>query len=295
MRLTVASLLLASKSRADFRYKTRQCVTIGLMKNLHKKYFPEPASGTSMDMQKITAMRAGGKILGNILRDLKAFVQPGMTGKEIDAWVRAEIVKRGAEVAYDFLEEPFPGAICISVNDALVHGAPNDEPLALGDKVSFDLDVRYQGYYTDSAFTMLVGGQGSPAVKQMIATTEKAMWAGIEQVRSGARIGDIGYAVEKVLVRGKLGVIENYVGHGIGRTMHEAPDVPNYGMRHRGYQLKAGDTICIEPMSCLGKPANYVDQESNWTVRMKDGSISCHCEHTILVLPDGYEVLTLPD
>jgi methionyl aminopeptidase len=129
----------------------------------------------------------------------------------------------------------------------------------------------------------------------MIKTTERAMWAGIDAVKAGARIGDIGYAVEKVLRAGKLGVIENYVGHGIGKEMHMRPDIPNYGSRGHGYMLKAGDTICIEPMSCLGKPANYVDRESNWTVKMKDGSIGCHCEHTVLVTEDGCEVLTLAD
>lgn len=246
----------------------------------------------SEDLQeKIIAMREGGKILGGLLQDLREYVQPGMTGKEIDAWVRAEIVKRGAKVAYDYLDEDFPGAICISVNDTLVHGAPNDEPLEEGDKVSFDLDILYKGYYTDSAFTMLVGNEGPAAVKAMIKTTENAMWAGINEVRAGAKIGDIGYAVEKVLRKGKLGVIENYIGHGIGREMHMKPDVPNYGIRGHGYVLQTGDTICIEPMSCLGKPANYVD-ETNWSVKMKDGSIGCHCEHTILVTEDGCEVLT---
>lgn len=243
--------------------------------------------------QKVDAMRKGGKILGGLLQDLRNYVKTGMTGKEIDAWVRTEIERRGAKVAYDYLEEDFPGAICISVNDVLVHGAPSDEPLEEGDKVSFDLDILYDGYYTDSAFTMLVGSHGSPAVKEMIKTTEKAMWAGIDQVRPGVRIGDIGYAVEKVLRRGKLGVIENYVGHGIGKEMHEPPEVPNYGIRGHGYKLKVGDTICIEPMSCLGKPANYID-ETNWSVHMKDGSIGCHCEHTVLVTEDGVEVLTLP-
>jgi len=250
-----------------------------------------------MDQQKIQAMREGGKILGNLLRDLKAYVKPGMTGKEIDAWVRKEIVRRGAEVAYDMLpkDEAFPGAICISVNDELVHGAPKDEALEEGDKVSFDLDIYYKGYFTDSAFTMIVGEKANPAVKRMISVTESALWEGIEQVREGAKIGDIGYAVEKVLRAGKLGVIENYVGHGIGKEMHAEPEVPNYGKRGRGYKLKAGDTICIEPMSCLGKPKNYIDKSDGWTAKMKDGSIACHCEHTILVLPDGYEVLTLPD
>lgn len=248
-----------------------------------------------MDTKKIEAMREGGQILGRLLADLKRYVKPGMSEKEIDAWVREEIVKRGAGVAYDMLDDEFPGAICISVNDELVHGVPTNYVLEEGDKVSFDLDIFYKGYFTDSAFTMIVGDKGSPAVKKMISVTESAMWEGIEQVKAGAHIGDIGYAVEKVLRAGKLGVIENYIGHGIGKAMHERPDVPNYGKRGRGYVLQAGDTICIEPMSCLGKPANYVDEaESGWTVKMKDGSIGCHCEHTVLVLEDGYEVLTLP-
>ena len=250
-----------------------------------------------MDEKKVKAMREGGKILGGILRDLKEYVKPGMSEKEIDAWVRQEIVARGAGVAYDMLpkEEEFPGAICISVNDELVHGAPSDYVLAEGDKVSFDLDVFYKGYFTDSAFTMIVCEKGSPAVKKMISVTESAMWEGIEQVRDGAHIGDISAAVEKVLKAGKLGVIENYVGHGIGKEMHEEPEVPNYGKKGRGPVIHTGDTICIEPMSCLGKPKNYVDKENGWTVKMKDGSIGCHCEHTVLVLDDGYEVLTLAE
>ena len=254
----------------------------------------ETASKAEVD-QKISAMREGGKILGNLLRDLKNYVQPGMTGKEVDAWVRKEITKRGAEVAYDMLDYEFPGAICISVNDALVHGAPTDEPFEEGDKVSFDLDIYYKGYFTDSAFTMLVGGKGNPAVKKMIEVTESSMWEGIEQVKPGAHIGDVGHAVEQVLRQGHLGVIENYIGHGIGKSMHEAPEVPNYGKKGRGYKLVEGDTICIEPMSCLGKPSNYVDKDSNWTVKMKDGSVGCHCEHTVLVTKDGYEVLTISD
>ncbi|MBQ8156543.1 type I methionyl aminopeptidase [Candidatus Saccharibacteria bacterium] len=245
--------------------------------------------------EKITAMREGGKILGNLLKDLKAYVQPGMTGKEIDAWVRSEIVKRGAKVSYDMLDEEFPGSICISINDQLVHGAPSDEVLEVGDKVSFDLVIYYKGYHTDSAFTMLVGGEGSPAVKKMISVTESSLWEGIEQVKPGAHIGDIGHAVEAVLRKGHLGVIENYVGHGIDKEMHDKPEVPNYGRKGHGYKLVEGDTIAIEPMSCLGKPANYVDKDDNWSVKMKDGSIGCHCEHTILVTHDGYEVLTLAD
>ena len=260
-----------------------------------KRKFSDDSQNSAELTKKITAMRVGGKILGNLLKDMREYVAPGRTGKEIDAWVRAEIEKRGAQVAYDYLEEKFPGAICISVNDALVHGVPTDEPLEEGDKVSFDLDILYGGYYVDAAFTMLVGGKGNPAVKQMIATAEKALWAGIDVVKAGVKTGDIGHAVEKVLCRGKLSVIENYIGHGIGKEMHSAPDVPNYGMRGHGYVLKAGDTICIEPMAALGRAANYVDEEDGWTVRMRDGSVGCHCEHTVLVTEDGCEVLTLAE
>ena len=203
--------------------------------------------------RKIAAMRKCGRIHAQLFKDLREYVQPGMTGKEIDAWVRTEITKRGAKVAYDRLDDPFPGAICISVNDELVHGAPTDEPLQEGDKVSFDLDIYYKGYFTDSAFTMIVGEKANPAIKQMISVTEASMWEGIEQVKPGAHIGDIGNAVEKVLRKGHLGVIENYIGHGIGKAMHEAPEVPNYGKKGHGYKLVEGDTICIEPMSCLGK------------------------------------------
>ena len=250
-----------------------------------------------MDEVKIEAMREGGKILGNLLRDLKNYVKPGMTGREIDAWVRSEIIKRGAGVAYDMLEEKFPGAICISVNDELVHGVPTDEVLEEGDKVSFDLDIFYKGYFTDSAFTMIVGGEkaASPAVRRQLSITESAMYEGIEKVKAGVHLGDIGYAVERVLEAGKLGVIEDYVGHGIGKKMHEKPDVPNYGRKGRGYVLKAGDTICIEPMSSLGRPKTKVDKENGWTVRMKDGSTGAHFEHTVLVLEDGYEILTQAD
>lgn len=260
---------------------------------MHKKFIQHESAEELQ--RKVTAMRKGGKVLGNLLRDLRAYVQPGMTGKEVDAWVRKEAVKRGGKVAYDYLDEDFPGAICISVNDEIVHGIPTEYAFEEGDKVSFDMDLLYDGYYTDAGFTMLVGGKGSPAVKQMIKTTEAALWAGINEVRAGAKIGDIGYAVEKVLRKGKLGVIENYVGHGIGKEMHESPEVPNYGIRGRGYTLKAGDTICIEPMASLGKATNYVDPESGWAVKLKDGSIGCYCEHTILVTEDGAEVLTLPD
>ena len=248
----------------------------------------------NMDLEKITAMRAGGKILGQLLADLKNHVKPGMSEKEIDAWVREQIIARGAGVAYDLLDDDFTGAICISTNDELVHGAPSDYILEEGDKVSFDLVITYQGYCTDAAFTMLVG-KGSPAVKNMIHATEQSLWAGIHEVAPGKHLGDIGAAVEAILTKNHLGIIDNYVGHFIGKEMHMRPDVPNFGTRGTGYILKPGDTLCIEPMSSLGKPKNHVDKNDGWSVLLKDGSIGCHCEHTVLVTETGYEVLTLPN
>lgn len=248
-----------------------------------------------MNQAKISAMRQGGKILGQLLVDLKNYASAGITKRQIDQWVREEITKRGAIVAYDLLPEKFPGAICISVNEELVHGAPNsDYVLADGDKVSFDLVILYQGYYTDAAFTMTIG-KANPAVKNLIKTTELALWAGIDQVRPGAPVGNIGHAVETVLRRAHLGVIENYIGHGIGSSMHQSPEIPNYGKVGQGYILQPGDCICIEPMSSLGKPANHVDSTNGWDVILSDGSVGCHCEHTVLVTTDGHEVLTLPN
>ena len=245
-----------------------------------------------MNQKKIDAMRAGGKIMAKIFDELRDYTKAGMTGKEIDAWVAKKIVDYGCGVAYYEPEVDFPGSICISVNDELIHGIPKDIPLEDGDKVSYDLVIKYNGYYVDSAFTMIVG-KASAAQKHLLSFTESALYEGIEQVRPGAKLGDIGYAVQKQLEKGKLGVITNYVGHFIGDKMHLEPEVPNFGKRGHGYTLQVGDTLCIEPMSSLGKPDNVVVQgDDGWTVCLKDGSLGAHFEHTVLVTEDGYEILT---
>ena len=246
-----------------------------------------------MDEKKITAMRAGGKIMARIFAELKDYTKAGMTGREISDWVEKKILEAGASVAYYEPEVNFPGSICISVNDELIHGTPKDIPFEEGDKISYDLVIKYQGYYVDSAFTMIIG-KPTAAQKHLLSFTESSLYEGIEQVKAGAKLGDIGAAVEKTLEKGKLGVIRNYVGHGIGKSMHMPPEVPNYGKKGQGYELKAGDTICIEPMSSLGKPDTIIveDEDDGWTVCLKDGSLGCHFEHTILVTEDGYEILT---
>lgn len=245
-----------------------------------------------MDKRKVEAMREGGKIMAQIFSELRDYTQAGLTGKEIDAWVAKKIVDYGAGVAYYEPEVDFPGSICISVNDELIHGIPKDIVLEEGDKVSYDLVIKYMGYYVDSAFTMIIG-KPTVAQKHLLNITESSLYEGIAQVKPGAKIGDIGAAVQKVLEKGKLGVIKNYVGHGIGASMHMEPEVPNYGRKGHGYTLQVGDTICIEPMSSLGKPDTVVvEGDDGWTVCLKDGSLGAHFEHTVLVTEDGYEILT---
>lgn len=245
---------------------------------------------TGVSDEQLAAMRAGGKIMARIFRELKEETKVGVNEKSLADFVEQKIIEYGAEVAYYEPEPDFPAAICISVNDELIHGIPEDRELEDGDKISFDLVIKYQGYYVDSAFTMVVG-ESSAAQKHLLRTTEEALYAGIEQVKPGARLGDVGHAVETVLRRGGLGVVMEYVGHGIGATMHQPPEVPNYGKKGTGEILRTGDFICIEPMASLGKAKTKVGADG-WTVFLKDGSLGAHFEHTILVTEDAYEIIT---
>ncbi len=246
---------------------------------------------------QIEAMREGGKILGGILRDVKGYVRPGMTGLEVDAWVAEEITKRGAIATYKTAEVGFPNVICISKNDEIVHGVPTDEPLEIGDIVSFDLVITYKNMKTDAAFTMVVGEEynhkGDGAVKHLLNATERSLYAGIGAIKGdGTRIGDISAAVEKVLKDANLGIIRELVGHGVGQEMHMPPEVPNYGMRGAGEVLHTGDTIAIEPMATLGSEKINPHHPDGWTISTRDGSMSAHFEHTVLVTEDGAEILT---
>lgn len=242
---------------------------------------------------QIQAMRDGGKILGDILTRLKTHVQVGMTGLDVDKWVEAEILRLGATPTYKEPVPNFPAVICISVNDEIVHGVPTDYAFEKGDVVGFDMVITYKGMKTDSAFTMVVGEQPSGAAKHLLSVTERSLYAGIDAIKGeGTRIGDIGAAIEKVLADGKLGIIRELVGHGVGDEMHMGPEVPNYGQAGMGAVLKAGDTIAIEPMATLGGEKIYTDPSDDWTIATKDGSLAAHFEHTVLITRDGYEILT---
>lgn len=240
---------------------------------------------------QIQAMRDGGQILAQILNELKHHVRAGQTGIDIDHWVRKKITDYGATATYLTSGIGFPAAICVSVNEELVHSIPKDNLFEPGDKVSFDLTITYHGMCVDSAFTMLIDEEPKSALKHLLAATKNSLYDGIATVRAGSTTGNIGAAVEKTLDRAKLGIIRDYVGHGIGTTMHMPPDIPNFGRPNTGVTLQAGDTICIEPMATLGKEKTHI-LEDGWTVAMADRAICAHFEHTVLVTDTSYEILT---
>ena len=239
----------------------------------------------------IQAMREGGKLLATIFDGLKKQVGAGVSEKELDAWVEREIKALGATATYKTSEVNFPAVICISTNDKVVHSIPTDHVLEDGDVVGFDLVITYKDMKTDSAFTIIVGNDNDPDKKRLVTTTERSLYAGIDAINGAVRTGDIGSAVERVLKEGRLGIVRELVGHGIGHSMHEAPDVPNYGRPGSGALLKPGDTIAIEPMAMLGMEPIRQDADG-WTLRTRDGSLAAHFEHTVLITESGAEILT---
>jgi methionyl aminopeptidase len=240
---------------------------------------------------QIEAMREGGKLLATIYDGLKKQIQVGMTGLEADAWVANEIVRLGAIATYKTSEVNFPNVICISINDEIVHGIPTDYVFEKGDIISFDLVITYKGMKTDSAFTMVVGEAPTGIKKHLLNFTERSLYAGIDAITGPVYTGDIGAAVEKVLNDGKLGIVRDLVGHGVGLEMHMPPEIPNYGKKGTGVLLRPGDTIAIEPMATLGKERIKTDPDG-WTIRTQDGSLAAHFEHTVLITDTGAEILT---
>jgi len=240
----------------------------------------------------IENMRAGGKLLAAILKDLAGKVKPGITPKELAADAAAQIEKRGMKpvvLGYD----GFPDVICISVNDAIVHGIPGNQPIRQGDLVKLDLTLGHKGMINDSAVSIIAGGHGSAGVQRLLDGTKAALNAGIAAIKGdGTRVGDISQAVQDVLEKEyKLGVIRELVGHGVGYQIHEAPNIPNFGVAGTGPVLHTGMTIAIEPMASLGDWHIAIAKDKN-TIIMKDGSLGAHFEHTVLITDDGCEILT---
>ena len=242
--------------------------------------------------EQIDAMRRAGRLVGHTLSRLVEAVRPGISLLDLDALAEKEI-RDGGGIPSFLGYHGFPATLCLSPNDWIVHGIPNGYALKDGDILSIDCGAIVEGWHGDAAVTVPVG-QVDEAACRLIETTERAMWAGIAQVRAGNRLSDIGHAVERVAAAPGYGVVREYVGHGIGTAMHEEPQVPNYGRPGRGLRLQAGLVLAIEPMVNEGGPDTRV-LEDGWTVVTRDGSRSAHFEHTVAITPAGPEVLTLLD
>lgn len=242
--------------------------------------------------QQLADMRECGRILATIYDELRQQVVPGMSELDVNEFVAGRIKDFGAEATYLTDEVKFPGVICVSTNEQLVHSLPTEYIFERGDVVSFDLVISYRGMKTDSAFTMVVGEEPKGVKKHLLSATEQSLYAGIDAIQGdGTRVGDISAAIEAVLRKAKLGIIRELVGHGVGLEMHMPPEVPNWGRRGTGPVLRAGDTIAIEPMASLGGEKIFTEDDG-WTISMKDGSLGAHFEHTVLITETGAEILT---
>lgn len=238
---------------------------------------------------ELAAMRESGAMLAAVLRHLRSLVVPSISGSELAAAAGRELKALGGEPAFKGYRG-FPDVICLSVNDAVVHGIPDDTQLQAGDIIGMDFGVRLRGMITDGAITVPVGEV--PAERaQLISATSAALEAGIAAVRGGVTTGDIAATVQAVLQLHGYGIVRELAGHGVGHHLHEDPDILNYGRPGSGPRLTAGMTIAIEPMATLGSPAIYLDSDQ-WTIRTRSGQASAHFEHTILITDDGAEILT---
>ena len=240
---------------------------------------------------EIATMRRGGKILGKILKELSEYLEPGMCTLDLEKKAEELFENHGVIPGFKGYHG-YPNILCTSVNNEVVHAIPNKIPMEKGDILSIDCGVLLDGLNTDSAIALIVGGQSAPEVERFVKTCKRALWAGIKTVKPGARVGDIGNAIETVVKKAGFKVIPDLTGHGIGYTLHEEPHVFNYGKKGKGPALKPGMTIAIEPIITMGSPRIETLQDE-WTIVTEDDSLSIQHEHTILVTESGYEVLTL--
>lgn len=245
---------------------------------------------------ELVVMRTAGKKLAEIVARLREQVVVDMTTLEIDRLTEEAILAAGAKPAfkgYKVGKAVFPATICVSINEQVVHGIPSKRRIKSGDLVSLDFGLIYGGYYADTAFSVILG-EADEASRRLLEATEAALLLGIEKAKVGARVGDIGHAIESYVRPRGLGVVTQMVGHGIGRKLHEPPSVPNYGKRGTGDLLKPGMVIAIEPMITLGGDRTKILGDQ-WTVVTEDNSRSAHFEHTVAITPAGPEILTRLD
>lgn len=247
---------------------------------------------TIKSKREIELLEKAGHIVYLTHKYLEPLVKPGISTEELNRLGEEFIISQGATPSFKGYEG-FPYALCISVNDEVVHGFPSKRKLKDGDIVSIDIGACYKGYHGDSAWSYKVGSI-TDEDKYLLEHTEKALYEGIKQVKPGNHIGDISNAIEVYATAHNLGIVKELVGHGVGTTVHEDPEVPNYGMAGKGPRLREGMVIAIEPMLTLGSPDIYVDS-NDLTVITDDGSRSAHYEHTVAVTSDGVKILTGDD
>jgi len=246
--------------------------------------------------EEIRRLRVSGGILAEVLRRLTAVLEPGQTTGYLGDMAARELAALGGKPAFlgyrpDAHTRPFPSTICISVNDEIVHGIPGARVIEAGDLVGLDFGVDFEGMITDGAVTVAAGKPKNGEHVRLLNATKQALELGVAEVRDGARVGDISHAIEQRLRRDKLGVIEELSGHGVGHRVHEEPLILNYGRAGTGARLKTGMSIAIEPMATLGSREILLDTDG-WTIRTTDGSVGAQFEHTVLVLDDGFEIVT---
>ncbi|MBR5737549.1 MAG: type I methionyl aminopeptidase [Verrucomicrobia bacterium] len=245
------------------------------------------------DEKGIQGMRAAGKVSARVLRDVAQMVQPGVTTLEIDQYAKERMDYYGGKSAF-YNYHGFPGQICISVNDVIIHGIGSAfQRLVLGDIVSLDVGVLFEGYIGDNAMTVPAGGCSMDA-QELLNVTETALKKGIQQAKKGNRISDISFAVQKWVESHGCSVVKEFVGHGVGKHLHEEPQVPNFVDGSKSPLLVPGMTIAIEPMVNAGDDALKILRDG-WTTVTKDGSLSAHFEHTVLITDGEPEILTCPD
>jgi methionyl aminopeptidase len=247
---------------------------------------------------EVAKMREAGRVVAAVHDAMRTTAGIGTTLKELDAVAAEVIASHGAEPAFldyhpSFAPTPFPGVICASVNDVIVHGIPSEQRLEDGDVVSIDCGAILDGWVGDAARTFVVGEPREDDLR-LIETTERALQAGIDAAVVGNRIGDIAHAIGTIARDAGYGMPPGWGGHGIGRQMHEDPSVPNEGRAGKGLKLKPGLVIAIEPMFHAGGGDGFTIDDDGWTIRTADGSRASHAEHTIAITPDGPEILTLP-
>ena len=244
---------------------------------------------TIKSKREIELLKIAGNIVYQTHQYLKPLIKEGITTKELDKLAEDFIRSKDATPSFKGYEG-FPSTLCTSINSEVVHGFPSDRKLKNGDIISIDIGACYKGYHGDSAWTYTVG-EVDEKTKQLLEDTEKSLFVGLEQVKPGNRIGDIGYAIEQYARKHNLGVVRELCGHGVGTSVHEDPEVPNYGIPNTGPRLKEGMVIAVEPMLTLGSPKVFL-HDNDWTVDTQDGSLSAHFEHTVVVTKDGYQILT---